>query len=308
MIQERAMTTTELGARGEHPIALTPSEIVANASNQAKVLMDIVTQTKCFQVIGGRQYLQVEAWETIGAFNWVHAVTEWIHPIERNGELVGYDAKVNLVNINGIIVGSAIMPCYFSENVCRGREGDARDKACKSAAQTFATSKAYRLNYAYVAILAGYEPTPAEEMTGDSSDVKPPKKIEHWCLLHHTPFFKRGKMKTYAHPIVDEKGKSTGKWCNEGEVDSGKTKEQAEAQTAPDNGEKETEGEPELVPVVDMERLKDSLEKLGWADVGGYLRRTYGVSGAKISDMVQALNQEQAAEFVAEVKDRLAML
>ena len=38
---------------------------------------------------------------------------------------------------------------------------------------------------------------------------------EHWCKEHQTVFFKKGGMKGYAHPIVDENGESTGKWCNE---------------------------------------------------------------------------------------------
>ena len=37
----------------------------------------------------------------------------------------------------------------------------------------------------------------------------------HWCSIHKTPFFKKGKMKAYAHPIKDEDGTETGEWCNE---------------------------------------------------------------------------------------------
>ena len=40
---------------------------------------------------------------------------------------------------------------------------------------------------------------------------------EHWCSDHKTVFFKRGKMKTFAHPIKDEDGELTGQWCNESE-------------------------------------------------------------------------------------------
>ena len=38
---------------------------------------------------------------------------------------------------------------------------------------------------------------------------------EHWCKEHGVAFFKKGGMKGWAHPIVDENGESTGKWCNE---------------------------------------------------------------------------------------------
>jgi len=41
--------------------------------------------------------------------------------------------------------------------------------------------------------------------------------MEHWCKDHKQPFFKKGKMKGYAHPIVDQDGEPTGEWCNEPE-------------------------------------------------------------------------------------------
>jgi len=85
----------------------------------------------------------------------------------RDNEVIGYQARVQLWK-DGVVVGGAIMPCYFTENCCKGKEGDAKHKASMSAAQTFATSKAYRMNYSYIAILAGYEPTPAEEMMGST--------------------------------------------------------------------------------------------------------------------------------------------
>ena len=36
----------------------------------------------------------------------------------------------------------------------------------------------------------------------------------HWCKEHEVEFFKRGKMKGYAHPI---EGTEAGEWCNEPE-------------------------------------------------------------------------------------------
>jgi len=38
---------------------------------------------------------------------------------------------------------------------------------------------------------------------------------EHFCKEHKQVFFKRGKMKGYAHPILDAEGEPTGEWCNE---------------------------------------------------------------------------------------------
>jgi hypothetical protein len=41
---------------------------------------------------------------------------------------------------------------------------------------------------------------------------------EHWCAEHKTVFFKKGRMKGYAHPIKDANGNDTGEWCNEPEA------------------------------------------------------------------------------------------
>lgn len=38
---------------------------------------------------------------------------------------------------------------------------------------------------------------------------------EHWCKEHKQAFFKKGKMKGFAHPILDDDGEPTGEWCNE---------------------------------------------------------------------------------------------
>ena len=55
----------------------------------------------------------------------------------------------------------------------------------------------------------GKDKKPAEKTTSASPDSK------HWCTVHKTIFFKRGEMKSYAHPIKGEDGKDTGDWCNE---------------------------------------------------------------------------------------------
>ena len=59
---------------------------------------------------------------------------------------------------------------------------------------------------------------------------------------------------------------------------------------------------------IDLVWLRDSLQKLQWADVGGYLQRTYKVKGASVSAMVTQLDKEQAESFVKEVEERLSLL
>ena len=253
--------TQEVAIR-EQSIALSPQEVVETATTQAKLLMNIVEQTKCFQQISGKKYLQVEAWETIGAFNRTHAETEVITPIVRDNETIGYQAHVQLWK-DGVIVGGAVMPCYFTENCCKGKEGDAKHKACMSAAQTFATSKAYRMNFSYVAILAGYQAMPAEEITEDMAD-----KTEHWCSEHNTAFFKKGKMKSYAHPIGD-----TGEWCHEHRA---KPEEQSPQEPEIVSGEPETPPTPTATEEQTEPTIKTIQALLNWvASHGKQYTRTW---------------------------------
>jgi len=201
--------------------------------------------------------------------------------------VVAYEAKVDLWR-DGQKIGSAIMSCGLDEFPCRGKTGWAKHKAAKSAAQTWAASKAYRMNFAYIAVLAGYEPTPAEEVIE--------QQPEHICPVHGVPFqkFTKGKQVWWAHKTDD------GKWCNESKVKN-------EAVTTEDTNDTPavTEDKPESKSMIDMDWLRESLEKMDWTTVGKYLREKYGVTGTRISQMVEKLSPEQAEEFVAEIQRRL---
>ena len=137
--------------------------------------MDLVEKRKLFQVVGGKKYLHAEAWITIGAFNQIVAQTDSITP-ERDddGVITGYDAKVSLIHTpTGEVRGGAIMSCGLDSFPCRGKNGSEKHKAAKSAAQTWAVSKAFRMTHSYVPVLAGYEATPAEEMGRDEPESPP---------------------------------------------------------------------------------------------------------------------------------------
>lgn len=216
-------------------VAATPVDIIARASEQANALMDIVEKQELYVTIGDKKYLEVQAWEVIGAFNRVTAVPAYVKPIERAGEIVAYEAKVDLLK-DGNIVGSGIMTCGLDEFPCQGKEGQAKHKAAISAAQTWATSKAYRLNYSWVAVLAGYQPTPAEEML-------PEAEKEHWCPVHNVPFQKKkkGRQSWYSHLI-----EGTKEWCNEEKAKKPKELKSPKAEVI------EEEPEPPVEPIIEI--------------------------------------------------------
>ena len=293
-------TQNEVAIRNDHSLVLTPADVVAGATEQAKLLMDIVTRTGCYQTIGQKRYLQVEAWETIGAFNRVHASTTEVSPItDDNGSVIGYQAVVHLLQ-DGLVVGGASMPCFFSENACKGKDGEAKHKAAMSAAQTFATSKAYRMNYSYVSILAGYQPTPAEEMDGIATDDRP-ANLEHFCQTHDTKFFKRGKMKAYAHSLADNSG-----WCNEDEQEKLKPVPEPESPKQTQTANRVNGGQ------IDRDWAVEQIRILGEGDPNwsrdSVLERINQLVGSNVSSVTHGLsllNSEKAESFVSSIQEAL---
>ena len=244
--KEKTMEEETALAIGEQALALTPAVVVAQAAEQAKLLMDIVEQTGCSTEIEGKKYLEVEAWEVIGAFNRVHAITEHVETIKEGENTTGYLATVGLYK-DGELISRATMSCGFDEFPCRGKEGMGKDKAAQSAAQTWAESKAYRMNFSYIAKLAGYQPTPAEEMLTAHQDAAKPKARHGICPVHDIPwtqFKNKEGNKWLAHRLPDGSG-----YCNKTKLDRAMQEESkvvdAEMDIAPPPA-KEQEAPPEF--------------------------------------------------------------
>ena len=168
------MPETGLTLQGERPLVV-PSDVVAQAITQANALMDIVMKRELFTQIGSKKFLQAEAWQIISSFNETAWVTDWVRPIEVKGEILAYEAKVNLVK-RGEVVGAAIMSCGLDDDVCKSRIGWDKNKTAISAAETWAGAKASRMKFAWVAVLAGFAPTPAEEMIDQKEGERAEKR------------------------------------------------------------------------------------------------------------------------------------
>lgn len=153
------------------------------ATYWAKRLMEIVEKCGMSKNMSGKKYLEVEGWLMIAEFACVKAVVEWVRPW-RDGfdDLIGYECRVRLLNKSGEEVGAGESSCGLDAFPCRGKQGSEKDKAAKSAAQTWATSRAIRNKFSYIAKMAGYQPVPAEEMTQDRPApvaTKPINYIQH---------------------------------------------------------------------------------------------------------------------------------
>lgn len=146
---------------------------IAVAQHWATKLLAVVDSCGMATQIGDKKYLNVEGWQIIGEFAGVKALIEWSKPWmdETNGEYLGYEARCVIKDKEGNEVGSGESLCGFDAFPCRGKDGSEKQKAAKSAAQTWAISRAYRNKFAYVAKLGGYEPTPAEEMATETQET-----------------------------------------------------------------------------------------------------------------------------------------
>ena len=159
--------------------SLSPQEQVEKASEMAKVLQQVVNQADLAKSLGGKKkHLEFEAWQTIGQFFNCTPQTEWTRPIMDNDKIIGYEARVNVVNGEGRTIGTA-------ESMCMRDEQNWRNKplyALRSMAQTRTAGKAMRSVFSWVAVLAGYSATPLEEMDGIATKrnkpAPPPKKKE----------------------------------------------------------------------------------------------------------------------------------
>ena len=135
--------------------AASASALVQGAREMAGALADVIERQKLATVIQGRKHVNVEGWTTLAIM--LGVVAREVQTTEQDGI---YTAVVELIRMNdGACISRASAECG-DESPWNKRARYAR----RSMAQTRATGKACRLAFSWIMALAGYEPTPAEEM------------------------------------------------------------------------------------------------------------------------------------------------
>ena len=227
--------------------AMSPAEFdlaVDAAKAKAKTFVDIVEAQQLFTMIGPSKHLNHEAWETIAAGYGLTAAVDkttyhWKKESEEDSgdELFMVEAHAVVLDRDGTVRGGAIAVC--------GR--DEPNWATKpvhqvaSMAGTRASAKALRLMLSWVVEIAGYEPTPSEEIvdkkpraergttaptprnsgnraesrnTGSSRRQTAPTSGEHGvCPLHNVPWRQNSNDRGTWLSHKDGEG-----WCNESSV------------------------------------------------------------------------------------------
>jgi hypothetical protein len=142
-------------------VVRAPGEVLEEARKAATALATVVKGKKKPVIMNGEQYLEFEDWQTVAKFYGVSAKVISTEYIEF-GEVRGFQARAVALNRYGMEISAA-------EAMCLNDEPNWKAKPLfqlRSMAQTRACAKSLRNVLAWVVVLAGYKPTPAEEMTG----------------------------------------------------------------------------------------------------------------------------------------------
>ena len=138
--------------------------LVQGAREMAGALADVIERQRLSTLINGKIHVNVEGWTTLAVM--LGVVAREVQTVEKDGV---YTAVVELVRVNdGACISRASAECG-EEKPWNQRPRYAR----RSMAQTRATGKACRLAFSWIMALAGYEPTPAEEMPDLRQDEPP---------------------------------------------------------------------------------------------------------------------------------------
>ncbi|MBX3047002.1 MAG: hypothetical protein KF698_08410 [Anaerolineales bacterium] len=167
----------------------TPRDVVVTATAVAKELANIIDSKRLYVTMKNGKYVKVEGWATLGSMLGItpkeRSVVTFVEG-EGPERVHQFEAYIDLVrNSDGVVIGGASAICRTDE-VLKRKDGGSYKRwggmdlnAPRSMAITRATSKALRIALAWIMVLGGYKPTPAEEMEGviDAEFSEPAKPV-----------------------------------------------------------------------------------------------------------------------------------
>lgn len=198
LVPVKASKAITLGLLG----ADNPAELISAASAVATELKKVVIDAKLSQNIQGKDYVKVEGWTTLGML--LGLLPREVSTEQR--EDGSYVSTVAFCRPDGSIVTQASAECGDETD---GKWSQRPPYARRSMAQTRATGKAARLAFSWIMALAGYAPTPAEEMPTEA-DKEPAwsnKKERDAASLRIITAFREGetaKMDEYIRELTPE--------------------------------------------------------------------------------------------------------
>lgn len=143
-------------------ISRPPNVVLEEARQAAMSLKQVIAMKPKPFVLNGEQYLEMEDWSLLGRFYGITAkiVEDSVRYLELEGAK-GYEARAVAFHLpSGKEISAAEAMCLDNEPNWRGKPLF----QLRSMAQTRACAKVLRNVLSWVVVLAGYKPTPAEEM------------------------------------------------------------------------------------------------------------------------------------------------
>tara|TARA_Y100000310_G_scaffold69381_1_gene64862 strand:- start:2462 stop:3571 length:1110 start_codon:yes stop_codon:yes gene_type:complete len=216
--------TGEIIPVGDTPLAvpsMSPEKKLQLGNEAATALMAAIQKSKKKpKKIGDSEHLFVEHWITIGAFFSCSAGPAKVEPVEMHG-VKGFKAEAEVFDDRtGHVLGHGIAYCMRDESKWRNRE----TFQLASMAMTRATSKALSMKFRWVAVLAGFAPTPEEEMPREGATLddrgdetpKPTEPIEWTGMIakFNAQVYKSDDGKRVKHEAILENGWSVGIWSH----------------------------------------------------------------------------------------------
>lgn len=150
-----------------------PAAVVAEAQKAAVALKDVIARKPKPVIINGEQYLEFEDLQMLGRFYGVTVGVESEPEFVELGEAKGFKATAVALR-GGAVISRATAYCLNDEEKWGGGDRKPPLFQLSSMAQTRACAKALRNVLSWVAVLAGYRPTPAEEMDGVKTAPRSP--------------------------------------------------------------------------------------------------------------------------------------
>jgi hypothetical protein len=151
-----------------------PEIVLQEAAKAAQALRDVIESKPNKVVINNKTYLTFEDWQTLGRFYGVTVAARATSYIEQ-GRARGYECHAEAIRGDGQVIGAAQAMCMDDES----KWSDKPLYQLRSMAQTRAQAKALRGVLAWVAVMAGYNPCPAEEMDGVKADRAIAPRMEY---------------------------------------------------------------------------------------------------------------------------------
>lgn len=176
-----------IATQNEISVMRDPQIVLEEARKAANALMKVVAQKKKPVIMNGEWYLEFEDWQTVARFYGLTVKVKQTNFLDLGG-VRGYEATAEVIrNTDGMVISAADAMCLNDEEKWSTRTkyeyvDGKREKVgevavplfqLRSMAQTRACAKALRNVLAWVVVLAGYKPTPAEEMTGSEFSSSP---------------------------------------------------------------------------------------------------------------------------------------